>query len=362
MVEIGIIGLAQSGKTTVFNALTGGKVSAVGAAANVAVVKVPDNRLNVLADMFHPRKVVPAEVTYHDIGATVKVSLKEKGISGQLLAQLSTADALFDVARAFVDDSVPHIEGSVDVGRDIATMDLEVIFSDLAIIERRLQRITASLKGAKHTERQTLSQEEAMLAKFKAKLEDNVSLREFQFTAGEARAVNNYQFLSAKPLMILLNIGENQLPHVASLEEEMNSQYSRPQCSVIALCGKLEMELAQLDDEAAVGFRTDFGITESGLARAIKRSYDLLGLISFFTVGEDEVRAWSIKNGLSAPTAASKIHSDIERGFIRAEVTTYDDLVECGSIAETRKKGLLRLEGKDYIVRDGDVINFLFNV
>ncbi|MDD4875594.1 MAG: redox-regulated ATPase YchF [Dehalococcoidales bacterium] len=362
MVDIGIIGLAKSGKTTVFSALTGGKKGTGGAVVNVGVVKVPDNRLNILADIFHPRKVVSAEVTYHDIEASAQVALKEKGISGQLLAQLSNVDALINVVRAFSDDSIPHMEGSLDVGRDIATIDLELAFSDLAIIERRLQRIDTSLKGAKQTEKQALLQEQLMLGKFKTELENNVPIRELQLSPAEFRAVANYQFLTAKPLLILVNIGEDQLSQVISIENDQKSQYVRPQCSLIALCGELEMELAQLDENAASGFQAEFGIQESGLGRAIKQSYGLLGLISFLTVGSDEVRAWTIRNGTNALKAASKIHSDIERGFIRAEVISYQNLMDCGSLSESRKKGLLRLEGKDYIVQDGDVINFLFNV
>ncbi len=198
--------------------------------------------------------------------------------------------------------------------------------------------------------------------KVKADREKDIPIRELKLTPGETKTMANYQFLTAKPLLIVVNIGEDQLPQAASLEAEMNSHYSRPKCHIITLCGKLEMELAQLDNSAAEGFRTEFGIKESGLDRTIKLSYELLGLISFFTIASGEVKAWSIQNGSNALKAAGKIHSDMERGFIRAEVISYDDLVKCGNIAEGRKRGLLRLEGKEYIVQDGDVITFLFNV
>ena len=362
MVDIGITGLAQSGRTTVFNALSKGRTDTKGIASSIRITKVPEPRLKTLADIFHPKRVVPAEVTYHDISALTKGLVKEKGISGQLLAQLSNADALINVVRAFTDESIPHVEGSVDIERDIATMDLELAFSDSAIIERRLQRIDISLKGAKQPERQDLLREQEMLMKVKADLEKDTLIRELKLTIGEARIMANYQFLSVKPLLIVVNIGEDQLPQTVSLEAEINSHYSRPKCRIITLCGKLEMELAQLDNSAAEGFRTEFGINESGLNRTIKASYELLGLISFFTIVSGEVKAWSIQNGTSALRAAGKIHSDMERGFIRAEVISYADLVKCGSIAEARKKGLLRLEGKDYVVQDGDVITFLFNV
>jgi len=366
-IDIGIIGLAKSGKTTIFNALiravadTGSYTSA-GRAPHVGVAKIPEPRLQVLDDMLHPKKVVPIEATCLDVNASVKGLVQDKGIAGELLNQLGKVDALINVVRAFTDESIPHPEGSLDIKRDIATMDLELAFSDLAIIERRLERIETSLKGAKPPERQSLLKEQETLLGFKAELEKDVPVREKGLTADETRTIANYQFLTAKPLLIVANIGEEQLSQAASLETELDSHYSGGQCRVTTLCGKLEMELAQLDDSAAQEFRAEFGIKETALDRTIRLSYELLGLISFFTIASNEVRAWSIQNGTSALRAAGKIHSDMERGFIRAEVIGYEDLVKCGSLAEARKKGLLRLEGKDYVVRDSDVITFLFNV
>jgi len=367
-VDIGIIGLAKSGKTTIFNALTKGKAdtgtySAESLTPHLGIAKVPEPRLKTLADMLQPKRVVPAEVKYTDIGASVKSLAKDKSsIGGELLAQLSNVDALINVVRAFPDERIPHAEGSIDAPRDIATMDLELAFSDLAIIERRLERINTSLKGAKPPERQGLLHEQDTLMKFKADLENEVPIRELKLADSEAKAVSGYQFLTAKPLLIVANIGEAQLPEAASLEAELNSSHSREKCRVITLCGKLEMELAQLDNEAAAEFRADFGLKESGLDRVIKQSYELLGLISFFTTVSNEVKAWSIPSGTSALKAAGKIHTDMERGFIRAEVISHDDLVKCGNLAEARKKGILRLEGKEYTVQDGDVITFLFNI
>jgi len=366
-VNTAIIGLAKSGRTTVFNALTGGKAdtgsyAAEGSAPHIGIAKVPEPRLKALVDMLHPQRVVPAEVRYLDIGASVKGLVQDKGISGQFLNQLSATDALIDVVRAFRDESVPHPEGSIDIERDLTTMELELTFSDLAIIERRLDKIELSLKGAKQPERQSLLRERDTLVEFKADLEKDVPIRELKLTDDEVRAVANYQFLSAKPQLIVVNIGEEQLPQATSLEAELNSRYSRPKCRILTLCGELEMELSQLDDEAAEECRVEFGIAESGLDRAIKTSYELLGLISFFSIASGEVRAWSLRSGTDAHRAAGKIHSDMERGFIRAEVISYADLVKCGSLAEGRKRGLLRLEGKNYIVQDGDVITFLFNV
>jgi GTP-binding protein YchF len=355
-INIGITGLAKSGRTTVFNALTRGKADTRSATPHIGVTKVPEPRLKVLADMLHPKKVVPAEVSYTDIGASVKAS------GSQILNQIGNADALLNVVRAFSDDSVPHVEGSLDVDRDIATNNLELAVYDSGIINRRLGKIEVSLKGAKPTERQGLLHEQELLGRIKTELEKETPVRELSLTSDELKTIANYQFLTAKPLLIVVNIGEGQIPQAASLEAQLNSRYSRARSGVITLCGKLETELAQLDDDAARSFRADFGLAESGLDRVIKLSYELLGLISFFTIASGEVKAWSIQKGTSAIKAAGKIHSDMERGFIRAEVTGYNDLMKCGSLAETQKRGLLRLEGKSYTVQDGDVITFLFNV
>jgi len=358
--EIGIIGLPKSGKTTVFNALTKGKAETGAYAAggpNVGVTKVPDPRLEVLDKMFQPKRKVPAEVRYIDVAAPTKGEL-----SGQYLAHLSKADALLHVVRAFEDEKVPHIEGSINPERDIATLDLELAFSDLSILEKRLQKIETSLKGAKAHEREAFSKEQVLLARIKTALGNEVPIREQELTEEETKAISSYQFLSAKPLLMVFNIGEEMLPQASSVEEEWRTRYQRPQLEVAVLCGKLEMELAQLDDADAEEFRSAMGVTESALNRMIGLSHDLLGLISFFTVVSDEVKAWTIHRNTTAVKAAGKVHSDMERGFIRAEVISYEDLVKCGSIAEGRKHGMLRAEGKSYIVNDGDVITFLFNV
>jgi GTP-binding protein YchF len=364
--DIGIIGLAKSGRTTVFNALTRGTVDTgtytAETAAHIGVAKVPEPRLKVLADMLRPKTVTPVSVTYVDIGASVKDLAKDKGIGGKLLTQLTEVDALTNVVRAFKDDSTPHPEGSLYIERDIANMNLELAFSDLALLERRLGRLEVSLKGAKPPERPGLLREQELLVKLKSELEKDIPIRELNLSPDETRILAGYQFLTAKPLLIAANIGEDQIQQVESIEATLNTRYSRPKCRALALCGKLEMELAQLNDTEAQELRTGYGIKESGADRIIKLSYELLGLISFFTVVSAEVRAWSIPRGTDAVRAAGKIHSDMERGFIRAEVVRFDDLVKSGNLAEARKRGLLRLEGKSYTVQDGDVITFLFNV
>ncbi len=366
-VNIGIIGLAKSGRTTIFNALTKGRVDTgsygrEALAPHIGVAKVPEPRLEMLASMLQPKKITSAEVRYIDIGDSVRGLAKDKGIGGELLNQLAGADSLINVARAFTDESVPHIEGSLDVGRDIETMNLELAFSDLALQERRLEKIALSLKGAKAVERPALLHEQELMTKIKASLEKDIPLRELKLTPEESKAVSHFQFLTAKPLLIVVNIGEEQLPEADSLEAELRERYLRTGCDLITLCGKLEMELSQLEDNEARELRSGFGLEESGLHRTVRLSYQLLGYISFFTIVSDEIRAWSIKSGTVALKAAGKIHSDMERGFIRAEVISYDDLIKCSSLAEARKRGLLRLEGKNYIVQDGDVITFLFNV
>ncbi len=365
-VDIGIIGLPQSGRTTVFNALTRGHADTTshhhdGMAPRAGVAKVPDPRLDTLAGMFKPKKLTHAEVKYLDIGTSVRDIVEEK-CPGQFLNQLTGVDAFINVARAFRNESVPHPEGSVDATRDIAAMEMELAFSDLALIEGRLARIEDSLKSAKQAERAKLAQEQGLLTSLKNALEEETPLREMELEPQEARAIAGYRFLTAKPLLTILNIGEEQLGETAAIEESVRADCARPGRDVIALCGELEMEMAQLDPEAAAQFQEEFGIAQPGLDRAIQASYRLLGLISFLTTGADEVRAWPIQQGTSALKAAGKIHTDIEKGFIRAEVIGYEDFIRCGGIPEARKQGLLRLEGKDYTVRDGDIINFLFNV
>lgn len=364
-VGIGIIGLAKSGRTTIFNALTKGKAhtgSYTPEAPHIGLARTPDHRLKKLAALLQPKRVVPAEVRYLDLGAQVKSLAKDTAISGKYLSQLSNADALINVVRAFADERIPHTEGSVDVERDIAGMDLELAFSDLALLERRLEKIKIPLKGASQTERQGILHEQELLIKLKAELEKDNPIRELGLTAEQTRTVAGYQFLSAKPLLTVVNIGEDQLGEAKALEDKLNLRFAKVSHRIISLCGKLEMELGELDESTAETMRADFGLAESGLERTIKLSYELLGLISFFTTASDEVKAWSIKRGTNAIKAAGKIHSDMERGFIRAEVVSFDDLSKCGSLAEARKHGLLRLEGKNYIVQDGDVITFLFNV
>jgi hypothetical protein len=361
--KVAIIGLPQSGKTTIFNALTGGEAEVAAysptLAPNIGVAKVSDPRLSVLEGIFQPKKTVPAEVSYTDIAGSIKGFGKE-GAGGEFLNYLTTADALLQVVRAFEDDKVPHPQGSIEPNRDITSLDLELAISDLAIMERRLDKLETSLKGAKVAERESYLKEQLLLQKIKVELEKDVPIRLQGLAKEELKTLANYQFLTAKPMLVVLNIGEEQIPKASQLEAEASSLY--PQFAVVALCGKLEMELGQLSDAEAREFRETMGLSKPALDRVIDLSYGLLGLISFFTTVSSELKAWTIPGGTPAPTAAGKIHSDMERGFIRAEVISYKDLENCGNIAEARKRGLLRTEGKNYVIQDGDVVTFLFNV
>lgn len=358
--EIGIIGLPKSGKTTVFNSLTKGKAETdaytpTSLEPNLGVAKVPDTRLLKLEAIFNPKRTIPAEVKYVDMAIP-----KGKGLSGELLGYLSKVDALIHVVRAFSDERVPHSEGSVDPRRDVAIMNLELAFSDLAILERRLKRVEDSLKGARSPEREALIGEQNLMAGIKSALEKDIPVREQELGGEEIKMIENYQFLSAKPLLVLLNIGEEQLSQASSIESDLHFHY--PKLQFVVVCGKLEMELGQLNEADALEFRAAMGVEEAMTHRIIELSYELLGLISFFTIASGEVKAWTVPINTPASRAAGKIHSDMERGFIRAEVTSYDNIIKCGSLAEARKQGLLRLEGKNYAVQDGDVITFLFNV
>ena len=363
---IGIIGLPLSGKTTLFNALTRGHAEvaafrSAGQQPNLGVVKVPDARLEALAEISRPRRIVQAEVSYIDIPAAPEGVGTTTGIDGAYLNTLQRCDALLLVARAFDDPSVPAV-GAIDPYRDVETLQAETVFADLGILERRAERIGQQLRATKASERDALERESTLIKTMREGLEADIPIREQELGAGAHRVLSNFQLLSAKPLMVVFNIGEPDIERTGPIEREMAERLARPGVAAAAICGRLEMELAQMEQEEEAAFRESLGAGESGLGRMVRLSYSLLGLISFLTTGEDETRAWPIADGTVAVDAAGKVHSDIQRGFIRAEVVAYEELVAAGSIAEARRRGALRQEGKRYIVRDGDVVNFLFNV
>ena len=359
--QVTIVGLPGSGKTTVFNALTGAQADTGGfsggrAAPNMGVVKVPDERLDRLTDLFHPRKTVPADVTYVDVAIPAGAT-REGTINPDVLALVRNADALLHVARAFEGG-----EGPADPWRDVEALDLEFAIADLMVIEKRLEKLRTSGRHGSPAEREANAQEEALLGRLEPELSAGHPLRAVSLSDDDELRLRGYRFLTQKPVLVVLNIDEGQLKAANDLEAAGRTRYGQPQTDVAALGGKIEAELAQLSEADAALFMEDLGIAEPSRGRVIHLTYALLGLFSFFTAGEDECRAWTLRRGANAVDAAAAIHTDLARGFIRAEVVTYDDLMACGSMAEARKRGLLRSEGKTYAVRDGDVIEVLFNV
>lgn len=358
--RLGIIGLPNSGKTTIFNALTRqnlptGAVSSGQFEVHTAVVPVPDPRVDKLSAMYNPRKTVYATVTYADIGGLDK-GIGQGGLKGQFRNELAMADGFVHVVRAFEDDTIPHPYGSVDPARDVQILDGELLLSDLVSIENRLTRIADELRIKGKKASPGLAEEAALLERLKAQLENEQPLRDLDLTSDEIKSVRSFGFLTLKPTLVVLNVGEQMQDPATILP------YEHKRSRVVGLQGKLEAELAQLDAEDAQLFMDEYGIAELSAAKVIRLSYELMAILSFFTVGEDEVRAWSVPIGVSAPEAAGAIHSDLQKGFIRAEVMTYDDLIAAGSEAGVKAAGKLRLEGREYIVQDGDILHIRFNV
>ncbi|HSM23317.1 MAG TPA: redox-regulated ATPase YchF [Anaerolineaceae bacterium] len=355
--RLGIIGLPQSGKTTIFNAVTRGDVptgiSAGRVQVNTAVVDVPDPRVDKLSSMFNPKKTIYAKITYADI-AGLDGSAGKSGISGSLLNQLTQMDGFIHVLRCFEDDNVPHQEGSVDHVRDLILMDSEFIINDLIFIERKLERLADERRKGAGRDKASIDRDIHLFVRMQTALNEETPLRDMEMSPEEVNSLSGFGFLSLKPVMVLLNLAEGQnTPKI---------EYPHQQSLVVDFQGKLEMDMAKLSAEDAAMFMEEYGIEELSLNRMIKYSYDLLGQLSFFTVGEDECRAWTVRNGALAPEAAGVIHTDLQKGFIRAEVVSYDDLVSFGGMNEVKSKGKLRLEGKEYPVKDGDVLNIRFNI
>ena len=364
--KLGIVGLPNVGKSTLFNSLT--KAGAESANypfctidPNVGVVAVPDERLKLLADLYHSAKVTPAVIEFVDIAGLVKGASKGEGLGNQFLANIREVDAIVHVVRCFEDRNVIHVDGSVNPVRDIETINLELIFSDLEILERRIAKTS---KGARNDK--TLAKELELLNNLKEHLEEGkLAITYHTEDEEEQEWLSSYNLLTWKPVIFAANVAEDDLAddgagnaHVQAVRE-----YARETGSgVFVICAQIEEEISELDDDEKSMFLEDLGLKESGLEKLIAASYDLLGLMSYLTAGETETRAWTIKKGTKAPQAAGKIHSDFERGFIRAEVVNYKDLLDCGSLAAAREKGLVGLEGKEYVVQDGDVILFRFNV
>lgn len=365
--QIAIVGLTGSGKTTVFNTLTRGHAETGGyggVTMNVGVVKVPDERLDRLAEIFKPKKIVHADVTYVDLPApppSTEGHVGTEELPAEHLARLRDSDALLHVVRAFEDPSHPHPEGSVDPARDLERLDLEFILADLSMADRRIERLSTSGRHGTQAERESNEREERILRRLKEALEAGSPIRDVELEPEDEKQIRGFRFLSQKPVLVLLNVGENDLPASPALVSNIAGSYRHDKALVDALSARIEMELGELEPDEAAVFMEELGIAESGLDRVIGLSYRLLGLVSFLTAGPDEVRAWPIVDGSSAVDAAGVIHTDLARGFIRAETVAYEDLLELGSMAEAKKAGRLRSEGKTYRVRDGDVIEILFS-
>ena len=364
--KLGMIGLPNVGKSTLFNAITNAGAQAANypfctIEPNVGVVAVPDHRLDELAKIYDPEKYTPATVEFVDIAGLVKGASKGEGLGNKFLANIREVDALIHVVRCFDDDNVIHVDGSVNAGRDIEVINLELIFSDIEVLDRRIAKVEKDLKGDR-----SLADELELLKRLKAHLEEGKSARAFSVADDDERAiVASVPLLSNKPIIYAANMSEDDFlngvennPNLKLVEEIAASEHS----AVMPVCAKFEEDISDMEPDEKKEFLEEIGLEQSGLDRMIKASYDLLGLMSFLTAGKKEVRAWTIKKGTKAPKAAGTIHSDFEKGFIRAEIVKYDDLIALGSWNAAREKGLMRSEGKEYVMQDGDVVEFLFNV
>lgn len=356
--QIGIVGLPYSGKTTFFQTITETHLSLDALQkrdSNQAVVKVKDKRLEALTAIFNPKKQVFATIEMVDMVGLQKGDTSGKSFTSEFLNKVKTNDALIHVVRGFRDESVPHVDGSVDMLRDITTLEVEFLFADMAFVENRLEKIEKDIKRPKSKDQ--AEKEKKVMEKWNARLQEEKPLRDLDMDADELYFVRNYQALSAKPLLIALNLDEEDIGDAEKIVAEARSKITGEKIRIEPFFAKIEMELVQLDEEEKQMFMDEYGIKESALERLIRSAYELLGLQSFFTVGEDECRAWTIRKGMTAQEAAGVIHTDFYNKFIRAEVVSYNDFIEHGSFAKCKEQGVFRLEGKDYIVKDGDILH-----
>ena len=363
--KLGVVGLPNVGKSTLFNAITQAGAQAANypfctIEPNTGVVMVPDHRLDVLGEMYHPKKITPTTIEFVDIAGLVKGASHGEGLGNKFLSHIREVDAIVHVVRCFEDENIIHVDGSIDPVRDSETINLELIFADMETVEKRQERLVKLAK----TGDKKVKLEQAVMEKIMAGLSEGVPARRVGLTEEEQELLGEVHLLTMKPILYVTNVAEGEVadssanPHVQAVKKYAAEEGSE----VIVVSAKMESEIAELDAEEAAEFLAMAGLEETGLDRLIKAGFKLLGLMTFLTAGEIESRAWTIKQNTKAPQAAGKIHTDFERGFIRAEIVSYDDLVACGSKAAAREKGLVRLEGKDYVMQDGDVVEFRFNV